>query len=94
MDPSRDRCAHGNSGLSSRSGPRDAILEPDRKYDLCVLFGASGTLNWGPNRCKNDEDGAVDPDERLRIADRGLREGILSHMMRDDGVGPHRRSRW
>ena len=34
------------------------------------------------------------PSERLRIADRGLREGILSHMMRDDGVGPHRRSRW
>ena len=28
------------------------------------------------------------PAERLRIADRGLREGILSHMMRDDGVGP------
>ncbi len=34
------------------------------------------------------------PAERLRIADRGLREGILSHMMRDDGVGPHRRRRW
>ncbi len=34
------------------------------------------------------------PAERLRIADRGLREGILSHMMRDDGVGPHRRVRW
>ncbi len=34
------------------------------------------------------------PAERLRIADRGLREGILSDMMRDDGVGPHRRTRW
>jgi exopolyphosphatase / guanosine-5'-triphosphate,3'-diphosphate pyrophosphatase len=34
------------------------------------------------------------PAERLRIADRGLREGILSRMMRDDGVGPHRRTRW
>jgi exopolyphosphatase/guanosine-5'-triphosphate,3'-diphosphate pyrophosphatase len=34
------------------------------------------------------------PAERLRIADRGLREGILSHLMRDDGVGPHRRGRW
>jgi exopolyphosphatase / guanosine-5'-triphosphate,3'-diphosphate pyrophosphatase len=33
------------------------------------------------------------PAERLRIADRGLREGILSHMMRADGVGPHRRRR-
>jgi len=33
------------------------------------------------------------PAERLRIADRGLREGILSHLMRADGVGPHRRPR-
>jgi exopolyphosphatase / guanosine-5'-triphosphate,3'-diphosphate pyrophosphatase len=34
------------------------------------------------------------PAERLRIADRGLREGLLSQMMREDGVGPHRRRRW
>jgi exopolyphosphatase/guanosine-5'-triphosphate,3'-diphosphate pyrophosphatase len=33
------------------------------------------------------------PAERLRIADRGLREGILTQMMREDGVGPHRRMR-
>ena len=26
------------------------------------------------------------PSERLRIADRGLREGILMNMMREDGV--------
>jgi exopolyphosphatase / guanosine-5'-triphosphate,3'-diphosphate pyrophosphatase len=31
------------------------------------------------------------PAERLRIADRGLREGILSHLMKEDGVGAHRR---
>jgi hypothetical protein len=29
----------------------------------------AGTTNWGPNQCKNDKDGAVDPDERLRITD-------------------------
>jgi len=34
------------------------------------------------------------PAERLRIADRGLREGILTQMMREDGVGPHRRVRF
>ena len=34
------------------------------------------------------------PAERLRIADRGLREGILSQMMREDSVGPHHRPRW
>ena len=34
------------------------------------------------------------PAERLRIADRGLREGILSQLMCEDAVGPHRRPRW
>ena len=29
---------------------------------------------------------AVWPSERLRVADRGLREGILSELMADDGV--------
>ena len=29
----------------------------------------AGTTNWGPNQCKNDKDGAVDTDERLRITD-------------------------
>jgi hypothetical protein len=28
-----------------------------------------GTANWGLNQCKNDKDGVVDPDERLRITD-------------------------
>jgi hypothetical protein len=29
----------------------------------------AGTANWGPNQCKNDRDGSVDSDERLRITD-------------------------
>jgi exopolyphosphatase/guanosine-5'-triphosphate,3'-diphosphate pyrophosphatase len=32
------------------------------------------------------------PAKRVRIADRGLREGILAQMMRADRVGPHGRS--
>jgi hypothetical protein len=27
----------------------------------------AGTNNWGPDQCKNDKDGTVDSDERLRI---------------------------
>lgn len=27
----------------------------------------AGTSNWGPNQCKNDKDGAVEHDERLRV---------------------------
>jgi hypothetical protein len=29
----------------------------------------AGTTSWGPNQCKNDRDGTVDADERLRISD-------------------------
>ena len=29
----------------------------------------AGTTSWGANQCKNDRDGTVDPDERLRITD-------------------------
>jgi hypothetical protein len=29
----------------------------------------AGTANWGANQCKNDRDGTVDADERLRITD-------------------------
>jgi hypothetical protein len=32
-------------------------------------LAAAGTTNWGPNQCKNDKDGTVDSDERLRITD-------------------------
>jgi hypothetical protein len=27
----------------------------------------AGTSDWGPDQCKNDKDGAVESDERLRI---------------------------
>ena len=29
----------------------------------------AGTTSWGDNQCKNDKDGTVDSDERLRITD-------------------------
>ena len=29
----------------------------------------AGTNNWGANQCKNDRDGTVDANERLRITD-------------------------
>src|ERR1700759_4577904 len=32
-----------------------------------LSLAPTGTTNFGPNQCKNDKDGTVDPDERLRI---------------------------
>jgi hypothetical protein len=41
----------------------------------------TGTTNWGPNQAKNDKDGVVDPDERLRIT--GVTPGIYDAKMTD-----------
>ncbi len=41
-----------------------------------------GTSNWGPNQCKNDKDGTVDSDERLRIT--GLTSGVYDAKLADD----------
>jgi hypothetical protein len=38
------------------------------RYTIAEFYLApAGTTDWGPNQCKNDKDGTVDPDERLRI---------------------------
>ena len=41
----------------------------------------AGTSDWGPNQCKNDKDGSVDFDERLRIG--GLPSGIYDARFTD-----------
>ena len=32
-----------------------------------LRLAPAGTSNWGADQCKNDKDGSVEPDERLRI---------------------------
>jgi hypothetical protein len=41
----------------------------------------AGTTNWGPNQCKNDKDGTVDFDERLRIT--GVGPGVYDAKLAD-----------
>jgi hypothetical protein len=41
----------------------------------------AGTTNWGPNQAKNDKDGVVDPDERLRIT--GVSSGTYDAKLTD-----------
>ena len=41
----------------------------------------AGTTNWGDNQCKNDKDGAVDSDERLRIT--GTPSGLYDAKLKD-----------
>jgi hypothetical protein len=40
-----------------------------------------GTTAWGPNQAKNDKDGVVDPDERLRIT--GIKSGSYDVKLTD-----------
>jgi len=41
----------------------------------------AGTTNWGDNQCKNDKDGTVDSDERLRIT--GVGPGLYDAKLKD-----------
>lgn len=41
----------------------------------------AGTTQWGENQCKNDKDGTVDSDERLRITN--ITPGIYDARLKD-----------
>lgn len=55
------------------AGDACAQSRPTRFWNLTrnaisgFYLAPSATSNWGPNQCKNDKDGTVEPDERLRI---------------------------
>ena len=41
----------------------------------------TGSTEFGPNQCKNDKDGTVDPDERLRVT--GVATGTYDAKLKD-----------
>ena len=57
------------------ASPAFAAERPTRFWNLTrhsiseFYLAPAGTTNWGANQCKNDRDGTVDADERLRISD-------------------------
>lgn len=59
--------------LGMALAPALAQDRPTRMWNLThgrfseVYLAAAGTTDWGPNQAKNDKDGVLDPDERLRI---------------------------
>ena len=61
------------SGFSSISA--FAADKPTRFWNLThrtiveLRLAPAGTSTWGGDQCKNDRDGEVDQDERLRITD-------------------------
>jgi len=61
--------------LAAMSSIATAAERPMRFWNLTrytiteFYLAPAGTANWGANQCKNDRDGTVDADERLRISD-------------------------
>jgi hypothetical protein len=61
--------------------------KPSRFWNLTgetiseFYLAPAGTTEWGPNQCKNDKDGTVDPDERLRIT--GVKSGTYDAKFKD-----------
>ena len=66
-------------GLTLASSAAFSQQGPTRFWNLTLgrisefYLAPPGTTNWGPNQAKNDKDGVVDPDERLRIT--GVKSG-------------------
>jgi len=52
------------------------------QYTIAEFYLApAGTTSFGPNQCKNDKDGTVDHDERLRIT--GVETGVYDAKFTD-----------
>jgi hypothetical protein len=64
-----------------------AADQPARFWNLTrntiaeFYLAPAGTTNWGDNQTKNDKDGTVDSDERLRIT--GVATGIYDARLKD-----------
>src|SRR6202046_4199201 len=64
-----------------------AAEQPSRFWNLTrhtiaeFYLAPAGTTNWGDNQCKNDKDGTVDSDERLRIT--GVSPGTYDARLKD-----------
>jgi hypothetical protein len=69
------------------SPPASAQTRPTRFWNLTrhtiseFHLAPAGSTDWGPNQCKNDKDGTVDPDERLRIT--GVTAGTYDAKLTD-----------
>jgi hypothetical protein len=73
--------------LAVVAGEARAESRPTRFWNLTrntiskFHLAPAGTSDWGPNECMNDKDGAVEPDERLRITD--VRSGSYDAKLTD-----------
>jgi hypothetical protein len=73
--------------LVATSDAAVAQSRPTRFWNLTrhtiseLYLAPTGSTDFGPNQCKNDKDGTVDPDERLRVT--GVASGSYDAKLKD-----------
>ena len=73
--------------LAATLPPAHGQSRPTRFWNLTLYaiselyLAPAGTASFGPDQTKNDKDGTVDPDERLRIT--GVEPGIYDVKLTD-----------
>jgi len=67
--------------LASAQGRPTRFWNLTRHTIFELYLAPVGTTSFGPNQCKNDKDGTVDPDERLRIT--GVAPGSYDVKLKD-----------
>ena len=73
--------------LAATASAARAEGRPTRFWNLTrhtiseLHLAPAGSTDFGPNQCKNDKDGTVDPDERLPIT--GVAPGIYDAKLKD-----------
>ena len=75
------------TSLGGAAQGRPTRFESDAGHHLRIYLAPAGTTHFGPNHAKNDKDGTVDHDERLRIT--GVEPGMYDAKFTD--VRPHLR---
>jgi hypothetical protein len=82
-----NRLIHAGVTLIVISSGALAAEHPTRFWNLTrqtiseFYLAPAGSTNWGDNQCKNDKDGTVDSDERLRIT--GTPSGLYDAKLKD-----------
>jgi len=73
--------------LAATIASAGAADRPIRFWNLTLFtisdfrLAPAGTTKWSDNQCKNDKDGTVDSDERLRIT--GINPGTYDAKLKD-----------
>ena len=85
--PAMQRIALVILAVAVSSSLASAESKPTRFWNLTryaiseFQLAPAGTTDFGPNQCKNDKDGTVDSDERLRIT--GIEPGRYDARIKD-----------